>query len=215
MDVFVVDDHRLTREGLRSLIEHDSSLNLVGEASNGRDALRQVAKLKPDVVVMDLAMPDLNGIEATRQIHRDYPDIRILGLSMHADREYVRQVLEAGASGYVVKDSAFDELEKAVRTIMRGSIYLSPQVADIVVDEYLHQSQQNEPNIYSQLSAREREILQLIAEGYTTKEIAAKLIVSVKTVETHRRNIMETLNLHSVAELTKYAVRSGLTSLDN
>lgn len=211
----IVDDHRMTRDGLRSLIEEESLVQLAGEASNGREALRKLNEVSVDIVVMDLAMPDMNGIEATRQIRREYPDVQILALSMHADEEHVRHVLEAGASGYVVKDSAFEDLIDAVKTISRGSIYLSPQVANIVVDEYLQHPHTSESNrIYKELSDREREVLQLIAEGRSTKEIASRLFVSVKTVETHRRNIMQTLGVESVAELTKYAVRAGLTSLE-
>lgn len=214
MRIMVVDDHQLTRQGLCSLIEDSPQLNLVAEAGDGRSALRKINSTRPHVVVMDLAMPDMNGIEATRQIHRDYPEIKILALSMHTDKEYVRQALVAGCNGYVVKDCAFDELVTALQTVNDGRRYLSPQVADVVVDEYLHQPHISKNKVYTDLSTREREVLQLIAEGYSTRAIADKLIVSVKTIETHRRNIQQTLKINSLAELTKYAVRAGLTSLE-
>ena len=213
MDIMIVDDHQIMRQGLRSLIENEGALTITGEADNGRTALREVHRQDPDVVVMDLAMPDLNGTEATRQILQEKPDVKVLALSMHADKSFVRHVLEAGASGYVLKDSAFDELLNAIRTVGRGERYLSPKIADIVIDDYLQQPSQEESKAYTELSSREREILQQIAEGKTTKEIASNLYVSVKTIETHRRNIMQTLGIDSVANLTKYAVREGLTSL--
>ncbi|MFW5996547.1 MAG: response regulator [Lentisphaeria bacterium] len=214
MRIMVVDDHQMTRQGLCSLIRGSGTLNLVAEAENGRSAIHKVDRFRPDVVVMDLAMPDMNGIEATRLMRRDYPDIKILALSMHKDKEYVRQALAAGASGYVLKDCAFEELVKALDTVNGGRRYLSPPVADVVVDEYLHQPHVANDKIYTDLSAREREILQLIAEGYPTRTIAEKLFVSVKTIETHRRNIQLTLGINNIAELTKYAVRAGLTSLE-
>jgi len=215
MRVMIVDDHQLTRQGLCSLIEKAPTVSLVADADNGRSAIEKIDKTRPDIVVMDLAMPDMNGVEASRKIQTDFPDVKVLALSMHTDNEYVRQAFEAGVNGYIVKDCAFDELVTALETVHCGRRYLSPQIADVVVDEYLHQPALTEDKIHTDLSAREREVLQLIAEGKSTKDIAGKLGVSVKTVETHRRNIQQTLKLNSIAEMTKYAVRSGLTSLDN
>lgn len=214
MRIMIVDDHQVTREGLCSLVEKSPSLNLVAQAGNGRSALKKIDRFRPHIVVMDLAMPDMNGIEATRRMRRDYPEVKILALSMHKDKEYVRQALEAGASGYVTKDCAFEELVTALQAIESERKYLSPQVADVVVDEYLHQPHVVNEKVYTDLSSREREVLQLIAEGKSTQVIADKLFVSVKTIETHRRNIQQTLKINNTAELTKYAVRAGLTSLE-
>lgn len=212
--VILVDDHKIVRDGLRSLLEKQSDMEVIAEAENGRQAVQLAKKLAPQVVIMDVALPDLNGIEAAAQIKAEVPAVKILFLSMHSDRRFVTRALQAGASGYLIKDCAWDELVGAIRSVMAHRTYLSPAVTGVIVEEYLQQTTAKQLPEHSLLTAREREVLQLIAEGKTTKEIAAHLHVSVKTVETYRRLIMEKLNIHSVAELTKYAVREGLTSLE-
>ena len=215
--IIIADDHKIMREGLSALISNEMGMEVIGEAEDGQSAVRMARKLTPDVIVMDIGMPELNGIECTRQVLSENPDIRVLVLSMHSDRRFVTEMLRAGASGYLVKDSAFDELIRAVRTVANGRSYLSAEIADSVINNFVRRppdAVDDESSAFSVLTTREREVLQLLAEGKTTKEIAAALFVSVKTIETHRRNIMKKLDLHSVAELTKYAVREGLTMLE-
>lgn len=212
--VLVADDHKILREGLRSLLESQDDMEVVAEAEDGRTAVGLARELKPDVVVMDVAMPDLNGIEATRQIVADSPNVAVIGLSMHSDRRFVAGMLSAGAYGYLLKDCTFDELVEAIRSVVAGRRYLSPAVTGVVVDDYVRRLTKEESVPCSVLTAREREVLQLLAEGKSTKEMASQLHVSVKTIETHRQKIMEKLGLHSVAELTKYAIREGLVSLE-
>lgn len=200
----------MMRQGLRSLIDSDPSLRVVAEADNGRQALEVVRAGDVDLVITDVGMPDMNGIEATRAILSHKPHVKVLALSMHADRRFVAEMLRAGARGYILKEGAYDELHDAVRAVMGGRTYLSPPVADVALDE--DATPRN--SAYTTLTPREREVLRLMAEGYATKQIAMKLTVSVKTVETHRRQIMNKLDLYSVAELTKYAIREGLTTVD-
>jgi DNA-binding NarL/FixJ family response regulator len=190
-------------------------MQVAAEACDGRTTVQLVRETMPNVVIIDIAMPDLNGIEATRQIVNDSPGAKIIALSMHSDRRFVLRMLEAGASGYLLKDSAFEELALAINTVVGGKIYLSPAIAGVVVEDFVRHSPQTSAQITTDVTPREREVLQLLAEGRTTKQIASQLNVSVKTVETHRRQVMEKLDIHSVAELTKYAVREGLTSLEN
>ena len=213
LNVLIVDDHRILRQGLKSLLEKEPDLRVVAEADDGREALELVERLPVDMVIMDVAMPALNGIEATRRLLSTKPGTKVIGLSMHTDRRFVSEMLKAGASGFVSKDSAFEELVQAIRTVQDGNIYLSPSAAGVVVDDYLRRSAPAEPSVFSALTAREREVLQLMSEGRNTKQIAMDLHVSIKTIETHRRQIMEKLGLYSVAELTKYAIREGLTTL--
>lgn len=230
MKVLLADDHRIVREGLKSLLNSQDDLEVIAEASDGRQAVEMARELNPDVVVMDVAMPLLNGIEATRQISGDGNGLKVVALSMHSDRRYVSEALKAGASGYVLKDGAFDELISAIRTVVAEKVYLSPRVAGVVVEDYVRrlparggdggahpgteEANHARRGAFDALTPREREVLQLMAEGFATKEIAHRLHVSVKTVETHRRQIMEKLDMHSVAELTKYAIREGLTTLE-
>jgi DNA-binding NarL/FixJ family response regulator len=213
MKVLLADDHKIVRDGLRNLLEKHADIMVAGEAEDGREALQLARKLSPDVIIMDIAMPDLNGIEATRQIVAEFPGIKVVALSMHSDKRFVSEMLKAGASAYLLKDCAFEELITAIRTIMKGKIYLSPGIAGVVIEDYIRKDSKAESTVFSLLSDREREVLQLMAEGKTTKEVAAHLNLSIKTVETHRTNIMTKLNIHSIAELTKYAIREGLTSL--
>jgi DNA-binding NarL/FixJ family response regulator len=186
----------------------------VGEAANGKETVRLAGELKPDIVVMDISMPGLNGVEATRQILDGATGIKIVALSMHSSMHFITEILRAGAVGYVLKKNAFQELTQAIHTVIRGHTYLSPQIADLVRKDYLSRLPEGDDSAFSLLSPRERQILQLIAEGNTTKSIASSLEVSTKTVETHRRNIMNKLGLHSVAELTKYAISEGITGME-
>jgi len=212
--ILIVDDHQVMREGLRALLEHPPQSTVIGDARNGREAVVLARQLQPDVVILDIAMPELNGIEATRKILAQSADLKVIALSMHKDRSYVSGMLEAGASGYVPKESAFEEIAAAIDTVLKGQIYLGASITGIVIDDYINLVARQSSAEASPLTDREREVLQLLAEGRKTAEIATTLNVSVKTVETHRRQIMLKLDLHSVAELTKYAIRTGLTSLD-
>jgi two-component system, NarL family, response regulator NreC len=213
--LILADDHKMMREGLKSLIQKEAGMEVVGEADNGKETVKLAAKVGPHIVVMDVAMPDLNGIEATRKIVGGNPHTKVIALSGHANKEFVREMLTAGASAYVLKKRAYEELARAIREVMKGKKYLSPDIARGVVDDYVELSSSiSDTPAFIVLTDREREVLQQLAEGKSTKEMADELNVSVKTVETHRRNIMQKLNLHSVAELTKYAIREGVTSLD-
>ncbi len=213
MKIIIADDHKIVREGLKNLLEKQSGLNVVAETKDGLEAVRLVREHLPDLIIMDITMPGLNGIGAARRIKEVCPTAKIIILSMHADRRYVLEALKAGASGYLLKDSAFDELIQAIKAVFKSKIYLSPDITDVLVRDYLVNERDGDPTAYSLLSAREREVLQLLAEGKSTRQTADKLSISVKTVETHRQQLMQKLNLHSVAELTKYAVREGLTTL--
>lgn len=213
--LLIADDHEMMREGLKSLLGKEPSIEVVGEAENGEQTVEMARKSGVHIVIMDVSMPDLNGIEATRKIVADNPNTKVVALSGYANKEFVREMLSAGASAYVLKKRAYEELTRAVAEVMKGKKYLSPDIARGVVDDYVELSSSLSENpAFVVLTAREREVLQQLAEGNTTKEMADSMSVSVKTIETHRRNIMEKLNLHSVAELTKYAIREGITSLD-
>jgi DNA-binding NarL/FixJ family response regulator len=211
--IVLADDHQILREGLRALLEKQEGFQVVGEAENGRAAVQLAAKLKPCIVLIDVSMPDLNGVEAARRIRSAAPGVKVIALSMHSDKRYVAAMLKAGACGYVLKGQAFAEVKAAIDAVRDGQVYLGRGVVGTVVDDYVKHLAPEETTDAG-LTPREREILQLLAEGRTTKQMAAALHVSVKTIETHRRRIMDKLDLHSVAELTKYAVRHGLTSLE-
>jgi DNA-binding NarL/FixJ family response regulator len=213
--VLLVDDHDIVRVGLRSILEHESNIEVVGDVGDGREALRSVRDLLPQIVLMDITMPHLNGLEATRQIVAQCPGTKVIGLSMHSDRQFVIEILKAGASGYLMKNSVSSELQLAIRAVAAGKVYLSPTIADVVLEDYLRHVPQQPRSALESLSPREREVLQLLAEGMTSKEIAQSLHVTQKTVESHRAQIMERLKLHTVAELTKFAIRQGLTSLES
>jgi len=214
LKVMLVDDHNMVSEVLGALLAREPDMEVVATLDNGRDAVRITKELKPDVIVMDVAMPEMNGIEACRQIMVDNPEMRIIILSMHTDRRYVMEALKAGAKGYLQKRSAFKMLVGAIHSVAQEGGYLDPQITEIVLDDYMHHfAEPGPPYGCPSLSAREREVLQMIAEGKNTKEIAYTLNVSAKTVETHRRQIMQKLKISNVADLTRYAIREGIASL--
>jgi len=211
--ILLADDHQIMREGLIALLEREPGLEVVGEAADGRTAVRLARELNPQVVVMDVTMPDLNGIDATREILAEKRQIKVIALSMHADRRFVKGMLQAGASAYLLKHSASQELIKAIQLVMANRVYLSPEVAGVVVEDYRAPAPDN--SAFAVLTLREREVLQLLAEGKSPRQIAEALHLGLKTVEAYRRQIMEKLGFQSLVELVKYAVREGLTSLDS
>ena len=213
VSIMLVDDHRLFIDGLISIIEQISDIDVAATATSGREAVRIASANCPDIILMDISMPDLNGIEATRQILSRCPDTKIVMLSMHSDRRFVIESFKAGAIGFLLKESASDELLKSLEAIIAGEVYLSSKIAGVVISDLVNRQSKEPDSAYSLLSAREREVLQLIAEGFGTKEIAATLNVSIKTIESHRKQIMDKLDIRSIAELTKYAIREGLTDL--
>ena len=213
INVFLADDHNIFRQGLHGIIAEEPDLAFVGEAADGRDAIRQIADLRPDVVIMDVGMPALNGIEATRQIMGEFPKTRVIALSMHVDEKHVAEMLRAGAVGYLCKKCDADELLSAIRTVAAGRTYLSPSISGTLVESYVRNVAATPASAIAQLTDREREILQLLVEEKTIKEIAADLHLSIKTVHAHREHLMRKLNVQTVAGLTKYAVREGLTEL--
>jgi two-component system, NarL family, response regulator NreC len=204
--ILLADDHAVVRQGFKMILGAQVDMEIVGEAANGREAVELAAQLHPDIVVMDVAMPELNGIEATRRLLAANPHIRVIALSMHKDSVYVREILRAGARGYLLKDSGADDLVKAIRAVAGGESYLSPAVSNAVLDDY----RKHVTNPIDLLTSREREVLQMLAEGKTNKEIAVVLNLSVYTVDAHRGRIMEKLNLHSINELVRFALRNGL-----
>jgi DNA-binding NarL/FixJ family response regulator len=204
--ILLADDHAVVRQGFKMILDAQADMEIVGQAANGRQAVDLAEQLRPDVVVMDVSMPELNGIEATRRLASSLPHARVIALSMHKDSVYVREILRAGARGYLLKDSGAADLVAAIRAVASGESYLSPAVSNAVLDDY----RRHATNPIDLLTSREREVLQLLAEGKTNKEIAALLNLSVYTVEAHRGRILEKLNLHSIGELVRFAVRSGL-----
>ena len=211
----VADDHGIVRQGLRSLIEQQPDMELIGEAEDGRKALELVRKLRPDIVIMDISMPNLNGIDATKAIVGEFPDIKVIALSMHTGAAFVGDMIKAGASGYVLKDCLFNELTEAIHTVCAGGKFLSPAVVGVVVGDYVRRlSGSTGITPLEMLTDREREVLQLIGEGKNTKEIALTLHVSAKAIEANRRKIMEKLKSHSIADLVRWAILGGLTTLD-
>ena len=212
--VLVADDHQIMRQGLKHLLETQKDMEVVGEAEDGSITLQLARELHPDVIVMDVKMPGVSGIDASRQVHSEFPDIKILGLSMYGDLRFVTNMLQSGASGYLLKDCAFEELAQAIRLAMTNKPYFSPEVADIIVKDYVSHTTGPESPSSSGLTSREMEVLHLLAEGKRNKEIADFLRIGVKTVDTHRLQIMRKLGFKSVVELTKYAIREGLTTLE-
>jgi DNA-binding NarL/FixJ family response regulator len=212
--VLLVDDHAIIREGLRSLLEKQPDMEVLADTDEGRKAVELVRELSPDVVIMDVTMAGLNGIEATRLIAAEFPEVKVVALSIHSQRRFIADMLSAGAAGYILKECLFDELVQAIQAVAVGGRYLSPRIADVVVEDYVKRLSSTADSPLAALTGREREVLQLVAEGKSTKEIALELHVSTKTIEANRRQIMEKLDVHSVAELTKCAVREGLTTLE-
>ena len=215
--ILLADDHKIIRDGLRNLLEKQSEMVVVGEAENGIEAIQKALELEPHVVIMDVSMGDMNGMEATCEIHKALPAAKIIALSMHSDKRYVTRMLKVGACAYLLKHCAFTELVRAIHAVLKGNRYLSPGITDIVIDGYLDRSQplEDEPSSSSLLSPRERQVLQLIAEGKSSKEAGHALFVSIRTIESHRLRIMDKLNIRTIAELTKFAIREGLTTLES
>lgn len=214
--VLLAEDHTIVRKGLRSLLDRDIGIKIVGEAEDGREAVKKAEKLQPDVVVMDIAMPGLNGLEATRQLKKRFPEMKFIILTVHDNEEYILQTLRAGASGYLIKKAAPADLIEAIQAVHRGDSFLSPSISKTVIDEYIRQAEIKSESdiIYGKLTNREREVFQLIIEGHKNREIGNLLHVSPKTVETHKANIMKKLNISSTAELVRYAMDKGLVIKD-
>jgi DNA-binding NarL/FixJ family response regulator len=213
--IVLADDHEIVRDGLRSLLEHHTDMEIVAEASDGVSAVEVATEQQPDVIVMDASMPGLNGIEATRQILHHFPQARIICLSMHSESQFVTAMLESGASGYLLKDCASEELIRAIQAVQAGTIYLSPAIGQVVADHFKPGGEYNEPSAFSILSDKERAVLQLLAEGHSTKAVAQRLNLSVKTIASHREHLMQKLAIDSIAGLTKYAIQQGLTTLES
>jgi DNA-binding NarL/FixJ family response regulator len=212
--VLIVDDHTLVRDGIRALLALIAGIKVVGEAANGREALEKVKKLAPDVVLMDLAMPIMGGLEATRRIRKRFPRTKVLALTQYEDREYIVPTIEAGARGFVSKTAAFSELASAIQAVYQGGSFLSPMAAAAVVEECQQKvAIEGEKDSYQHLTDREREMLKLVAEGYTAKEIADMLVISLRTVETHKTNLMKKLNIHNKADLIRFAIRRGIITV--
>ena len=213
--IIIADDHRILREGLRALLSNMPDIEVVGEADDGEAVVSLVDELQPDVVIMDICMPGLNGIEATKRILRKNQKIKIIALSMYLDKRLVNSMLGAGALAYLLKECAYEDMIEAIRQVKINRVYVSPRIGDLIIKDYLKTKKQIDKtaSAFSVLSSREREVLQLLAEGKSTREIASRLKISIKTVETHRHNIMTSTGSNSVAELTKYAIREGLTGL--
>lgn len=215
VSILVVDDHTIVRQGICKLLEGEENLDVVGEAKDGRDAIRKVEQLKPDVVLMDITMPSLNGVEATRHIKKIDPDVKVIILSMHSDGRFIRELFSIGASGYLLKSSTGDDIINAIAAAMNGETYLSPAVSKHVVEEYVALKEKSpQEGFYAKLSNREREVLQLIAEGRSTKKIAEILCVSPSTVKTHRAKIMEKLEIDNLSQLVQFAIRLGLVDIE-
>ena len=212
--VLIVDDHKIMREGLRSLLEKQPDVEVVAEAESAQKALKLVEEFMPNIVIIDVVMPSLNGIEATRRILAKVPSIKVIALSMYSDKRFVMEMLRAGASGYLLKDCAFEELDEAIRAVVQDHTYITPRIVDIIVKDYFSQVEKPSSSALSALTSRQYEVLQLLAEGKTTREIASQMSLSVKTIESHRQQVINKLNIRSIAGLTKYAIREGLISTD-
>ncbi len=212
--IVLADDHAIVRQGLSRAIQQEDDIEVVGQTSRGGDAVELVRTLRPDILITDISMPDLNGVEATRRIIGESPEMKVIALSMHSSRQFVIEMFRAGARGYLLKDCDYDELVTAIRTVAAGRTYVSPSIGDVIVEDLLGGAAAGAPSTSSVLTQREREVLQLMAEGRTTRQIALQLHISPKTVEAHRLRIMNKLDIDNVAQLTKYAIQEGLTSPD-
>ncbi|MDJ0781884.1 MAG: response regulator transcription factor [Desulfosarcinaceae bacterium] len=212
--ILIADDHEIVREGLRGLIEKEPDMEVVAEAADGQSAVKLAQECTPDLIIMDISMPDMNGIDATHQLLAELAGVKVIALSMHSDKRFVIGMLRAGASGYLLKECAFREMRTAMGAVFAGQTYLSPKIAAVVVKAFLHQDTDGGSYVGSELTLKERQVLQLIAEGHTTRHISATLHISVKTVEARRKKIMRKLKLDSIAALTKYALKEGLTAMD-
>ena len=213
--ILLADDHQIVRKGIYSLLKNHDDLEIVGETKDGRETVKMARELKPDIVLMDIAMPILNGLEATRQIKKTDPKIKVLILTIHKNEEYVLNALQVGASGYLEKDTGVDELLNAIHSVYHDNSFLSPGISKTVIDAYLlRASKVKESTVFETLTNREREVLQLIAEGFTNREVAKQLFIAVKTVEAHRAHIMDKLDIHDIAKLVKYAIRKGMVDLN-
>jgi two-component system response regulator NreC len=211
--VLIADDHTLVRDGIRALLALVADIKVVGEAANGKEALEKTRELAPDVVLMDLAMPIMSGLEATRRIRKKFPGTKVLALTQYEDREYIVPTIEAGARGFISKTAAFTELASAIQSVHQGKSFLSPVAAAAVVEEYQQKTTEADKDPYGQLTDREREMLKLVAEGYTAREIADMLVITLRTVETHKTNLMNKLDIHNKADLIKYAIRKGIITV--
>ena len=210
INILLVDDHTIVRFGLSQLIELEDGMKVVGQAKSGLEAIRLVRELSPDIVIMDISMSDINGIDATQAIIRDFPKVKVIALSMHSSKKFVLEMFNAGASAYLLKTCKFDELVQAIHAVMSGKSYISPEISNVVLDNFVRNATEEQA-----LSKRERQVLQLLAEGNTTKQIGVKLHISPKTVETHRLRVMEKLEIYNIAELTKYALQEDLIALES
>ncbi len=212
--VLIVDDHTLVRDGIRTLLGLITNIKVVGEATNGKEALEKVKKLAPDVVLMDLAMPIMSGLEATRRIRKRFPRTKVLALTQYEDREYIVPTIEAGARGFISKTAAFSELASAIQAVYQGGSFLSPMAAAAIIEECQQKATaESEKDAYQRLTDREREMLKLVADGYTAREIADMLVISLRTVETHKANLMKKLNIHNKADLIRFAIRKGIITV--
>ncbi len=209
--IILADDHAIVRSGLARLLQQQEGMEIVGQADSGVSAVALTRQLSPDVVIMDIGMPDLNGIEATRQIVKESSRIKVIGLSMHSSKKYIREMFKAGASGYLLKNCSFEELTEAINVVIAGKTYISPSISTAVIGDYISGAVDDKSSVFAVLTEREREVLQLLAEGKTTKQIAERLHISSKTVEAHRLKIMHKLDIDNIAQLTKYAIQEGLT----
>ena len=212
--VLVADDHTILRQGIKSLLANEEEIEVIGEAKNGREALTIIEETLPDVILMDIAMPGLNGLEATRRIKKKFPRMKVLVLTMYTNEEYIFQILNAGANGYLVKETAFQDLISAIKAVYKNEAFMSPSISKKVINSYIKRAQNDEKQTCEILTTREREILQLIVEGNSSKKIAEILFISPKTVETHRTHIMDKLNIHNRTGLVKYAIRKGIVDVD-
>jgi len=213
--VLIADDHTILRQGIKALLDNQSGIEVIAEAKDGREALTLIERLLPDVILMDIAMPGLNGLEATRRIKKKFPKIKVLVLTMYTNEEYVFQILQAGANGYLVKETAFQDLISAIKAVYRDEAFMSPSISKKVISRYTQRVRETNDTACDILTTREREILQLIAEGSSSKKIAEALFISPKTVETHRTHIMDKLNIHNRTDLIKYAIRKGIVDIDH